>query len=369
VSGDVTSGSYNQAMTPSTATLHPIRTRWEALEHELLAPWARFADSALPRNRPEEQDALRTCFQRDRDRVLHSKAFRRLKHKTQVYIAPEGDHYRTRLTHTLEVMQVSRTASRALRLNEDLTEAIALAHDLGHSPFGHLGERVLAKAMRDRGAKHGFHHNWQSLRIVDSLENEGRGLNLTGDIREAIPAHSKGQADSSTGGNVSVSLEAQVVKHSDRIAYLAADLEDAFRAGLLRPRDLDAVGLEHLGTDVKAIIRRAVTDLVAHSEGRAEILLSGEQLAEINLLKDFLFERVYLTPPVQAESARITRLIEALFEAFDDDGVYRQHLGEPSTESNERLQRTCDFIAGMTDRYAVRFLAELMLPRGWSYPR
>jgi len=356
-------------MSTDSTTTALIRTRWEALEHQILASWARFADESQGRVRPEPEDPIRTCYQRDRDRVLHSKAFRRLKHKTQVYIAPEGDHYRTRLTHTLEVMQVSRTVARALRLNEDLTEAIALSHDLGHSPFGHLGERVLAKAMRERGASRGFHHNWQSLRIVDELENQGRGLNLTQEVREAIPAHSKGQADSAIGGNVKVSLEAQVVKHCDRIAYLAADLEDAYRAGLLRPADLERGSLGHLATDEKSIIRRAVADLVRESSDRPEILLSEEQLQEINALKDFLFDRVYLTPPVQAETARITRLIEALFEAFDDDGVFRQHLGEPPPEAEERLQQTCDFIAGMTDRYAIRFLTGLMLPQGWSYPR
>jgi len=345
------------------------RERWEAIEHAVLSPHACFADQSHGRPRPEPQDPLRTCFQRDRDRVLHSKAFRRLKHKTQVYVAPEGDHYRTRLTHTLEVMQVSRTAARALRLNEDLTEAIALAHDLGHSPFGHQGEKFLSQEMVARGFRHGFHHNLQSLRIVDHLERDGQGLNLSHEVRDAIPGHSKGQADSESGMAPHVSLEAQVVKHGDRVAYLAADLEDAYRAGLLTPADLHAAGLGHLADDVKAIIRRSVLDMVGRSQGQDRILLSEEALADINRLKDFLFERVYLTPPVQAQEERIGRLIAALFASFDSDPVYRRYLGQPPADPTARTQAVCDFIAGMTDRYAVRTLSELMIPQEWGLLR
>ncbi|MEO7993098.1 MAG: deoxyguanosinetriphosphate triphosphohydrolase [bacterium] len=355
-------------MTSAPVLVTP-RQRWEAFEHQCLAPWAAFADASAGRPRPEEPDPLRTCFQRDRDRILHAKAFRRLKHKTQVYIAPEGDHYRTRLTHTLEVMQVARTCARALQLNEDLTEAIALAHDLGHSPFGHLGEKHLSHEMEVRGVRQGFHHNFQSLRIVDHLEHEGRGLNLSHEVRQAIPAHSKGQADSTLAMAPHVSLEAQVVKHADRIAYLAADLEDAYRASMLVPGDLEAAGLGHLAHDVKAIIRRAVTDLVEQSTGIAEVRLSQSALDEINALKNFLFEQVYLTGKVQAEDQRIARLLAALFASFDDDATYVRYLGEPPAESEARIQATCDFIAGMTDRYAVRVLSDLMIPREWSFPR
>ncbi|HSJ51167.1 MAG TPA: deoxyguanosinetriphosphate triphosphohydrolase, partial [Actinomycetota bacterium] len=265
------------------------RERTEQIERETLSPHATLSSASKGRERDEPHDPLRTSFQRDRDRIVHSKAFRRLKHKTQVFLAPEGDHYRVRLTHTLEVSQIARTAARALRLNEDLTEAIALGHDLGHTPFGHLGEQALTPFL-DRP----FRHSEQSLRIVDHLERDGRGLNLTWEVRDGIVNHTWSMPQPATG-------EAQVVRYADRIAYLNHDADDAVRAGVLEERDLPDEVVEVLGRTHSERIDTLVTDLVANSEASPEVHLSADVFGALDRLRDFLFERVYLRDQARTE--------------------------------------------------------------------
>ncbi len=325
---------------------------------------------------PEPEDELRTCFQRDRDRILHSKAFRRLKHKTQVFLAPEGDHYRTRLTHTLEVAQVARTAARALRLNEDVTEAIALAHDLGHPPFGHAGEAALDEAMASVG---GFKHFEQSLRVVRLLETRTRadgstvrGLNLTWETRNGVGGHSKGlrdlEATREGAEGLPATLEGQVVRLSDRIAYVHHDMDDAIRAGLLAegevPRDVRDV----LGDTRGQWLDVTVRDLVAASEGRDVIDLSAPVRHALNVLKDFLADRVYHGPATAPEVAKAGRLVLALSAHFLD------HPDEMSAEYRDLLAHgepvarvVGDFLAGMTDRYAIRLAESLFIPRTWAF--
>jgi dGTPase len=281
---------------------------------------------------------------------MHAKAFRRLKHKTQVFLAPEGDHYRVRLTHTLEVGQIARTVARALRLNEDLTEAIAMGHDLGHTPFGHLGEQALTPFL-DRP----FRHNEQSLRIVDHLENEGRGLNLTWEVRDGIVNHTWSMPQPSTP-------EAQIVRYADRIAYINHDVDDAVRAGVLAEGELpgDAVGV--LGRTYSARIDALVTDLVEHSAG-PEIHLSEPVFAALDVLRDFLFERVYLRDEARAEQEKAIGVVRTLFAYYLDhpDRVPEEYHRAPG----DLPTRVADYIAGMTDRYALRTYEQLFLPQGW----
>lgn len=350
--------------------LSRIRERIEAEEAQRLSPYAALARNSRGRQREEPEDDLRTCFQRDRDRVIHSKAFRRLKHKTQVFLSPEGDHYRTRLTHTLEVAQIARTIARALRLNEDLTEAIVLAHDLGHPPFGHAGEQALDEVMRPWG---GFRHYEQSLRVVDLLEQRRRsdgtvewGLNLTWEVRDGILAHSKGTADIQFEDGLPQTLEGQVARLSDRIAYVHHDVDDAVRAGLLREEDVPKAVREVLGPTRGRWVDVLVRDVVLTSEGKPRIGMSEPVRSALDALKDFLFQRVYLNPEAKSEEPRAQRLIRMLFEHFLEhpeqiSAEYRRlvDLGEP-------LPRVvCDFLAGMTDRYAVRFAEALFVPRSW----
>jgi dGTPase len=350
--------------------LSRIRERIEAEEAERLSPYAALARNSRGRQRPEPEDDLRTCFQRDRDRVIHSKAFRRLKHKTQVFLSPEGDHYRTRLTHTLEVAQIARTIARALRLNEDLTEAIVLAHDLGHPPFGHAGEQALDEVMRPWG---GFRHYEQSLRVVDLLEQRRRsdgtvewGLNLTWEVRDGILAHSKGTADIQFEDGLPQTLEGQVARLSDRIAYVHHDVDDAVRAGLLREEDVPKAVREVLGPTRGQWVDVLVRDVVLTSEGKPRIGMSEPVRSALDALKDFLFQRVYLNPEAKSEEPRAQRLVRMLFEHFLEhpeqiSAEYRRlvDLGEP-------LPRVvCDFLAGMTDRYAVRIAEALFVPRSW----
>ncbi|MDR7402041.1 MAG: deoxyguanosinetriphosphate triphosphohydrolase [Armatimonadota bacterium] len=353
-----------------------VREAIEAREREWLAPGAALASRSRGRAAPEPEDDLRTCFQRDRDRLIHSKAFRRLKHKTQVFLAPEGDHYRTRLTHTLEVMQVARTAARALRLNEDLTEAIALAHDLGHPPFGHAGEEALNEVMAPVG---GFRHDLQSLRVVDLLEvrvrSDGspvRGLNLTWEVRDGIGGHSKGLADLPAAGPADAeglpqTLEGQVVRLADRIAYVHHDTDDAIRAGLIAESDVPAAVRRVLGDHRGQWLGRMVSDLVAASAGAPVIRLSDPVREALNLLKDFLVERVYRGPATMAEVVKARRLVTALY------GYYQDHPQELPAEyqdlisAGEPVGRVVgDFLAGMTDRYAIRLAETLFVPRGWA---
>lgn len=347
------------------------REETERREREWLSPHAALASASHGREVPEPEDILRTCFQRDRDRVIHSKAFRRLKHKTQVFLAPEGDHYRTRLTHTLEVAQVARTIARALRLNEDLTEAIVLAHDLGHPPFGHAGEDTLNEVLRPVG---GFRHYEQSLRVVQLLElrvrSDGstvRGLNLTWEVRDGIATHSKGlkdlEAADPAAEGMPATLEGQIARVSDRIAYVHHDTDDAVRAGLITeavvPKDVRRV----LGDRRGQWLDRMVMDVVDSSRDRPAIQMRDDVRVALNSLKDFLTERVYQGPAKAGEVTKAKRLLHDLFAYYADhpDQVspeYRElmQMGEPA------LRVVGDFLAGMTDRYAIR-LAESLSPR------
>jgi dGTPase len=291
---------------------------------------------------------LRTPFQRDRDRIVHSKSFRRLKHKTQVFVAPEGDHYRTRLTHTLEACGIARTVARALRLNEDLTEAIGLGHDLGHPPFGHAGEEALDEELREQGS--GFRHNEHSLRVVDVLERDGEGLNLTEQVRDGILNH--------TGSRKPATLEGQIVKIVDRVAYINHDIDDALRAGILRQEDLPREEIELLGPTGSERIDTLVRDIVEHSEGEVEIRQGPEVGQAMLRLRKFMFERVYLGPEARREHDRVQRTMR---------GLFRHYLAHPDEipaldpGASDR-QRVADYIAGMTDRFCIAKFTELTVP-------
>lgn len=321
-----------------------------------LAPWAARSTTSRGRERPEPACGLRTEFQRDRDRILHSKAFRRLKHKTQVFIAPEGDHYRTRLTHTLEVAGVARAVARGLRLNEDLTEAIALGHDLGHTPFGHAGEDALDAILKGLG-RPGFRHNEQSARVVEVLENDGLGLNLTWEVRDGIRNH--------TGPVLPATLEGQVVRICDRIAYVNHDLDDALRAGLITSADIPKDPEAILGRTGSERIDRLVHDLVDTSFGRPIVEQSPEVSEALNDLRTFLFQTVYARSVEVSGARRIKAVLEGLFNYF------MEHPEELPHDNAERMQedpvlRIADYIAGMTDRYAMRLYFDLFVPRSWS---
>jgi dGTPase len=327
------------------------RERTEEIERDTLSPHAALASASKGRERDDPQDPLRTCYQRDRDRIVHSKAFRRLKHKTQVFLAPEGDHYRVRLTHTLEVGQIARTAARALRLNEDLTEAIALGHDLGHTPFGHLGEQALTPFLGRP-----FRHNEQSLRIVDHLENDGRGLNLTWEVRDGIVNHTWSMPQPSTA-------EAQVVRYADRIAYINHDVDDAVRAGVLGEGELPSEALTVLGRTHSERINTLVTDLVEHSDEGREVRLSEDVFRALDVMRDFLFDRVYLRDEARAEQDKAIGLVRTLFAYYLDhpDDVPEEYHRAPG----DLPTRVADYIAGMTDRFALRVYEQLFLPQGW----
>jgi dGTPase len=331
------------------------RERTEEIERAILSPQAVLADHSKGRERDEPQDPIRTCFQRDRDRILHAKSFRRLKHKTQVFIAPEGDHYRVRLTHTLDVSQIARTVSRALRLNEDLTEAIALGHDLGHTPFGHLGEQALTPFLGRP-----FRHSEQSLRVVDHLENDGQGLNLTWEVRDGIVHHPWSMPPPAT-------QEAQIVRFADRIAYLNHDLDDALRAGILAPEELPEGPIRILGRTHSERIGTLVTDLVEGSADSPEIRLSPQIFRALDRLRDFMFEQVYMRAGSQVEHEKAVKLIRDLF------GYFLEHPDELPAEYHrapgDLPTRVADHIAGMTDRYALRTYERLFLPQGWLLER
>jgi dGTPase len=298
---------------------------------------------------PEDDSPLRTPFQRDRDRIVHSKSFRRLKHKTQVFVAPEGDHYRTRLTHTLEACGIARTVARALGLNEDLTEAIGLGHDLGHPPFGHAGEEALDGALRDHGAG-GFRHNEHSLRVVDVLERDGEGLNLTEQVRDGILNH--------TGPNRPATLEGQIVKLVDRVAYINHDIDDALRAGILRPEDLPVEEIELLGPTGSQRIDTLVLDIVEHSAGADEISQGREVGMAMLRLRKFMFERVYLGPEARGEQDRVQGTMRGLFDHYL---AHPDELPSPDPKASQN-QRVADYIAGMTDRFCIAKFTELTIP-------
>jgi dGTPase len=338
---------------PAT-TMGRVRTpceRTEQIERETLSPHAVLAAESRGRERPEPPDVVRTCFQRDRDRILHSKAFRRLKHKTQVFMAPEGDHYRVRLTHTLDVSQIARTVARALRLNEDLTEAISLGHDLGHTPFGHLGEQALTPFLGSP-----FSHSEQSLRVVEHLENDGRGLNLTWEVRDGIVHHPWSMPPPST-------LEAQVVRFADRIAYVNHDIDDAVRAGVLEQGELPGEPLDVLGRTHSARVNTLVLDLIEQSDGKPDVRLSEPVFRALGELRDFMFAEVYLREGAREDHEKAVKLLRELFEYFLE---HPEHLPpEYHRAPGDLPTRVADHVAGMTDRYALRTYERLFLPRGW----
>ncbi|HEV7458997.1 MAG TPA: deoxyguanosinetriphosphate triphosphohydrolase [Solirubrobacteraceae bacterium] len=303
------------------------------------------------RMRPEDDCSLRTPFQRDRDRIVHSKAFRRLKHKTQVFVAPEGDHYRTRLTHTLEVTQISRTVARALRLNEDLVEAVGLGHDLGHPPFGHLGEAALDACVRERygGA---FRHYEHSLRVVDRLERDGAGLNLSEPVRDGILRHSGGGPDPATP-------EGRIVHVMDRVAYINHDIDDAIRAGVLDPAELPADPIAALGETGSKRVDTLVHDLVEHSARTGEIVQGEEVGGAMSRLREFMFERVYLGAAARREGERIETVIRTLFERYAADPP-------AGVEGAGDAERVVDYLAGMTDRFCIREFEALTVPRSFA---
>lgn len=338
-----------------------IRERIEALERDTLHAKACFSADSRGRKRPEKFHSIRTAFQRDRDRIIHCKSFRRLKHKTQVFMAPFGDHYRTRLTHTLEVSQIARTIAKALRLNEDLTEAIALGHDLGHTPFGHAGENTLNTLLST-----GFTHYEQSLRVVELLEYEGKGLNLTYEVRDGISKHSKGKGAilSENRDDMPATLEGQVVRASDVIAYVNHDIDDAVRAGVIRAKDIPEHLVEIFGKWYAFRIDKMVEDVIETSlkTGLTKIAMS-EVIAEgVEELREFLYDRVYFNPAASAELKKTEKIMRDLFaHLMENPG----DLIKPYPEGDSLERRVGDAIAGMTDLYALRLYEKFFFPRSW----
>lgn len=322
-----------------------IRELFEEQEQKNLSEYATLSSKSKGRKVEEPKCFIRTEFQRDKDRIIYSKAFRRLKHKTQVFISPEGDHYRTRLTHTLEVSQIARTVARALRLNEDLTEAIALGHDLGHTPFGHIGERVLNDVFSE-----GFKHNEQSLRVVDVLEN----LNLTWETRDGIVNHS--------GANMASTLEGQIVKFADRIAYVNHDIDDAERAGLIDDKDLPESCVNILGTTSSGRIDTMVNDIVATSNGKNIISMSDDVYKAMWDLRQFMFDRVYLASRAKAEEVKAGSIVKWLYCYFMENTLELPEEFKNMLIKSGSERVICDYIAGMTDRYAINKFKELFIP-------
>lgn len=342
-----------------------IREILEKIENDTLVPRAARSAESRGRDREEPEDDLRPSYQRDRDRIVHSKAFRRLKHKTQVFLAPEGDHYRTRLTHVIEVTQVARTISKSLRLNEVLTEAIGLGHDLGHSPFGHAGEAALNKLL-----KGGFDHYRQSVRVVEVLENDGRGLNLTVEVRDGILKHSKGEKGEllrKRPRSRALTLEGDVVRISDIIAYVNHDIDDGVRAGLLKQQDIPKSIREVLGATGRSRIDRMVRDVIQETiAGDYEsIRMSADVLEALEELRTFMFQNLYLIPRIRSEFEKAQRILTEVFQY-----VLAHHEEFPDMRGDEPLDRLAvDFIAGMTDRYAMNLYARLFLPQPWEPER
>ena len=341
-----------------------LRQQLEQRERECLAPQAARSAESRGRLRPEPEDDVRPAFQRDRDRIIHCKAFRRLKHKTQVFFAPAGDHYRTRLTHTLEVSQIARTIAKVLRLHEELTEAIALGHDLGHTPFGHAGERVIDSLMPG-----GFNHYEQSLRIVDRLENNGEGLNLTWEVRDGIAKHSKGKSGAPVGVAPELrasTIEGQIMRVADLIAYVNHDIDDATRAGLLRPEDLPRDLVDALGASSSARIGTLVKDVVTETlaRGLTEIRMSEATLRAVLGLRAFLFEAVYENATATAEFRKASGILTGLWEKVRESP--KEFLEQRTVDEEGLDAATRDFIAGMTDRYAVSLFEQLFIPKPWT---
>ena len=329
------------------------RERTEANERLTLSPAACFSARSRGRMREEKKEELRTCFQRDVDRIVHCKAFRRLKHKTQVFLRPEGDHYRTRMTHTLEVDRIARTIARGLRLNEDLAEAAALGHDLGHTPFGHAGERILNEVVPG-----GFRHNEQSLRVVDVLEKDGDGLNLTYEVRRGILCH--------TGSDRAETLEGQLLHYADRIAYINADIDDALRGGIIYPIDIPVYLKQTLGYTYSQRINTLTCDVIAASEGKGEICQTPEIGSAMEELRQFMFEHVYRDPRAKGEEGKAQDVLLRLFEFYDKHPDDLPDEFQYIREKDGTTRAVADYIAGMTDSYAMSKYGELFLPAAWT---
>lgn len=332
-----------------------IREELEKVERQILSPYASLSSNSLGRDRDEVQCDIRTCYQRDRDRIIHCKAFRRLKHKTQVFLAPAGDHYRTRLTHTLEVSQIARTIAKALRMNEDLTEAIALGHDLGHTPFGHAGEFALNAV-----CKEGFTHFEQSIRVVEILENDGKGLNLTKEVRDGIINHRSSGKPST--------MEGKIVRLSDKIAYINHDIDDAIRGKILSEENIPKEYADILGHSKKERLNTMIYDIVNNSINKPDIIMSAEIEEAMKNLRRFMFDHVYSNPIAKGEESKAKRMLTSLYN------YYLAHNNElPDeylfliNEKNEKMERVvCDYIAGMSDQYSVRKFEELFVPSFWK---
>ena len=332
-----------------------VREELERLEHRRLNPLAYFADESTgrPRQEPEREEDVRTCFQRDTDRVVHSKAFRRLMHKTQVFLRPEGDHYRTRMTHTLEVARIAKTITRALGLNEDLAEAIAMGHDLGHTPFGHAGEAALSQCLGKP-----FRHNEQSLRVVDCLEKDGQGLNLCNEVRMGILCH--------TGDRLPETLEGQIIRRADQIAYVNHDIDDAIRAGILSESDIPRSLAATLGGNPRDRINTLVCDLIRTSRDAGAIRMTPSVEMALADLRSFMFERVYHNPIAKGEESKAKAMLQRLFEYYMEHPEAMPEDFQPQM-SFDGLERTvCDYIAGMTDNYAVGKFTDIFVPAGWN---
>lgn len=333
-----------------------IRESTEEWEKRTLSPYAALSVHSRGRDREEPPCDIRPVYQRDRDRILHCKSFRRLKHKTQVFLTPRGDHYRTRLTHTLEVAQIARTIARALRLNEDLTEAIALGHDLGHTPFGHAGERALNEVCSE-----GFAHYKQSVRIVEKIEKEGRGLNLTWEVRDGILNHQmSGRA---------ATLEGRVVRYADKIAYINHDVDDAIRGGIIREEEIPSVYTDILGHSTRERLNLLIHDIVENSQDKPDILMSEDVEFAFRGIRKYMFANVYTNPKAKGEESKAERIVKELF---------RYYMEHPELLSNEYIERmwqagqtqersVCDYISGMTDQYAIAKFQEFFIPDSWSY--
>lgn len=332
-----------------------IREEQEKREHLIFSPYASFSDESRGRDRDEEPCPMRTIYQRDRDRIIHCKTFRRLKHKTQVFLAPEGDHYRTRLTHTLEVAQIARSIARALNLNEDLTEAIALGHDLGHTPFGHAGERTLNSL-----CPMGFAHYKQSIRVVEFLEKDGQGLNLTWEVRDGILNHR-------TSGNPST-LEGKAVRLSDKIAYINHDIDDGIRAGILKENDIPSEYTDVLGNSTKERLNTMISDIIMNSIGKNDLVMSEPVHKAMTELRKFMFESLYLNPTAKSEEAKADKLITELYRYYVANtdklpDTYKRFI----TEFDERPEQVvCDYIAGMSDQYSISKFQEIFVPKAWK---
>lgn len=329
-----------------------VREQTQTIERLTLSRYAALSEESRGRARPEPEDPMRPCYQRDRDRILHSKAFRRLKQKTQVFLSPEGDHYRTRLTHTLEVSQIARTVARALRLNEDLTEAIALGHDLGHTPFGHAGERAL-----NRLCPGGFTHYRQSLRVVEYLEKDGKGLNLTWEVRNGIVTH--------TTGEWARTLEGRTVRYADHIAFLNHDIEDAITAGVLSPEDLPRDAVRVLGDTKSQRITTMITDLVENSTG-GEMHFSPDVEDAYHLLKDFMYSTVYVDKDAKREEKKVDKVVEELYSRLCEDPSLMPnfYMQIAYTEGIDRA--VVDYISGMSDHFAIRLFEDWLVPQKWQ---